>query len=230
MERDVRWHKQPLLGLYKVPFICRAEHYGHTVSILGSRNVNRVWLSPAAREQDVCLLEDMFDTPLERLSSAWPFLLTNSNPLLHPSRLCRLFADYDEGRIYDRNFLFYEEWGVDSSELYMRADAELLSVCQRCPGMVIGKDIIPVAEYYEAPTPEALTKKIRSITAFKGIVSPMRRCDAGWVPDFTSRYFTEDIPYGTALICDYARQLKVNTPVLDFFVQWNQDMLQRFGK
>lgn len=230
MEQDIRWQAQPLLGLYKVPFICRTERYGHAVSVMGSRDLNRVWLSAAAREQDVLLLSEMFDTPLERLSSAWPFLLTNSNPLLHPSRLCRLFSDYDENRLYNRNFLFYEEWGVESSELYMAADAELLSVCERCPGMVIGKDIIPVAEYYESPTPEALTKKIRSITAFQGIYSPMKRRGEGWVPDFSSRYFTEDIPYGTALICEYARQLKVDTPVLDSFVQWNQDMLQRFGE
>lgn len=229
MEKDLRWRGQPLLGLYKVPFICRTERYGHAVSVLGSRNMNRIWLSASAREQDALLLAKMFDTPLERLSSAWPFLLTNSNPLLHPSRLCQLFSDFDENRLYDRNFLFYEEWGVESSELYMAADAELLSVCERCPGMIIGKDIIPVTEYYESPTPELLTKKIRSITAFKGIKSPMKRRGKGWVPDFSSRYFTEDIPFGTSLICEYARHLKVDTPVLDSFVQWNQAMLLRFG-
>lgn len=230
MEQDPTWANRPMMALYKVPFVCRASVYGHEVQVLGSRDINRVWVSPAAQSWDTGILEAMFSTPLVRLNSAWPFLLTNSNPLLHPSRMMRLFADYDEGVTYARHFLFYEEWGTDSSELYLAADAELLHLCERCPGMTIGTDIVPVTEYYESPDAETLTRKIRSISAFKGIRSPMIAVGDRWIPDFASRYFTEDIPYGTALICDYARTLGIETPVLDSFVRWNSSMLKRFGK
>lgn len=229
MEQAPEWTEQPIMALYKVPFICRASCYGHEVQVLGSRDINRVWVSEKAKAWDIAILETMFSTPLVQLSSAWPFLLTNSNPLLHPSRMTRLFADYDEGVTYPRQFLFYEEWGFDSSELYLAADAELMRLCERCPGMCIGTDIIPVAEYYEVANAAELTRKIRSITSFKGILSPMIPTGPGWIPDFSSRYFTEDVPFGTSLICEYARSLGIETPVLDTFVAWNSSMLQRFG-
>lgn len=229
IQYDVRWSSKRLCALYKVPFISRTEKYGHAVSVLGSRNVNRVWLSSSSLRSSIPLLEELFDTPLVELSSVWPFVLTNSNPLLHPSRLVVMFKDYQHGVFYDHNYLFYEEWTQESSELYMAADKELLALCEHCPGMVIGKDIVPVSEYYESPDAEALTRKIRSITAFKGIRSPMIQQHSGWIPDFSSRYFAEDVEWGTEPICTYARELGIETPVLNHFVTWTRDKLTRYS-
>lgn len=226
MEKELRWQNRNLCALYKVPFISRTERYGHSVSVLGSREVNRIWYSREVMECFTSLLQDLFDTPLVPLTSAYPFLLTNSNPLLHPSRLVAMFKNYERGSYYPRNFFFYEEWTDESSELYIRADEELLKVCEKCPGMVIGKDIIPVKEYYESPTVGALTKKINSITAFKGILSPMKQVSKGWVPDFDSRYFTEDIAWGTEPICRYAKGVGIDTPTLDYFVNWTKNMIK----
>lgn len=226
MQKEGLWQKFRLCAYYKVPFICRAAEYGHRVSLLGSRALNRIWLSRPEMEKDLPIFEDIFQTPLRQLSSAWPFLLTNSNPLLHPSRLLVMFKNYSPGIYYDRNFLFYEEWTDESSALYIQADNELLSICDQCPGMKIGVDIIPVTEYYESPTPEALTRKINSIEAFKGITSPMLKQTEGWIPDFNSRYFTEDIRWGTKPICRYARQLHIDTPTLDSFVNWTERLLK----
>lgn len=230
MRDNPAWRNVELMGIYKVPFICRADVYGHRVSILGSRAVNRAWVSGntdwETRSSQVAAL---FDTPLERLGSPYPFLLTNSNPLLHPARLSTMFADYREGVSYDHNILFYEEWTEAASERYIQADAELLEICRRIPEMRIGTDIVPVLEYYESHDAASLTAKLRSIAAFKGITSPMVQTAGGWIPDFSSRYFTEDIPWGTSPICELARKLDVATPTLDAFVQWNHSMLLRFG-
>lgn len=229
LEQDIQWKHKNVCALYKVPFICRTEKYGQEVSVLGSRDVNRVWFSSEKLHVYMTLLESLFDTPLQLLSSSWPFILTNSNPLLHPSRLTVMFKDYKEGVYYDRNFLFYEEWTNESSERYIEADKELLRICEACPGMKVGVDIIPVTEYYESPDAAALTRKINSIAAFKGIQSPMKQLESGWIPDFASRYFTEDVEWGTALICDYARKLGIETPVLDYYVTWTRMMLSRYS-
>lgn len=225
MEKDLRWREKQVCALYKVPFISRTERYGYSVSVLGSRDVNRVWCSGSEAKKKLQVLENIFDTPLIELSSAYPFLLTNSNPLLHPSRLMVMFKDYQQGIYYDHNFLFYEEWTEESSELYIAADSELLKVCEHCPGMRIGTDIVPVTEYYESPDARALTRKINSIAAFKGIHSPMLETPHGWVPDFSSRYFTEDIAWGTRPICEYAATLGIETPVLNSFVKWTEEKL-----
>lgn len=196
MAEDASWTSSvSLMGIYKVPLICRTLEYGHSVSILGSRPLNRIWVAPGNDAGHwSALLETLFDTPLELLSSPWPFLLNNSNPLLHPSRCMSLFRHYREGTFYDRQFLFYEEWTEEASELYIRADQELLALCSRCPGMEIGRDIIPVLNYYESRNAAELTGKIRSIPAFRGVKAPMVLREQGWAPDFASRYFTEDVP------------------------------------
>ena len=230
VQNDIRWTGKKVCGLYKVPFISRTEKYGQKVSILGSRDLNRVWFSTSTLQAYIPLLENLFDTPLVQLTSSLPFILTNSNPLLHPSRLVEMFKGYCEGIYYDHNFLFYEEWTVESSSLYIAADKELLTICEKCSGMTIGKDIVPVTEYYEAADAEALTHKIRSISAFKGILSPMVQLHAGWIPDFSSRYFIEDVEWGTAFICEYARSLNILTPVLDYFVSWNRDMITQYRR
>ena len=54
--------------------------------------------------------------------------------------------------------------------------------------------------YYESTDVSSLTRKIRSINAFHGILAPMRQIPEGYVPDFTSRYFTEDFPFGLRFI------------------------------
>lgn len=226
MDNELRWKNKKLCALYKVPFISRTEKYGDSVSVLGSRDVNRVWYSHKGMDCYTTLLEDLFDTPLVQLSSAYPFLLTNSNPLLHPARLVSLFKNYKRGMFYPRNFYFYEEWTDESSELYIQADEELLKICEKCPGMVIGKDIIPVKEYYESSSVEALTRKINSITAFKGILSPMKQVSQGWLPDFGSRYFTEDISWGTKPICAYAEMKGIHTPTLNYYIKWTEDIMK----
>lgn len=225
MGKEERWQHKHMCALYKVPFISRTEKYGHSVSVLGSRDVNRVWYSSTHTRAYGKILEDLYDTPVVELSSAYPFLLTNSNPLLHPSRLAVLFKDYRVGIHYPRNYYFYEEWTDESSELYIRADQELLQICEQCPGMLIGKDIIPVLEYYESTNAEELTRKINSIQAFKGIQSPMIQNTNGWIPDLSSRYFTEDIAWGTVPICQYAKTVGIDTPTLDYFVDWTNKLL-----
>lgn len=125
-----------------------------------------------------------------------------------------LFRHYREGTFYDRQFLFYEEWTEEASELYIRADQELLALCSRCPGMEIGRDIIPVLNYYESRNAAELTGKIRSIPAFRGVKAPMVLREQGWAPDFASRYFTEDVPLGTGPICRLAEKLGVPSPTL----------------
>ncbi|QWP04905.1 NAD/NADP octopine/nopaline dehydrogenase family protein [Akkermansia muciniphila] len=231
MAEDPSWTSSvSLMGIYKVPLICRTQEYGHSVSILGSRPLNRIWVAPGNNaEHWSAMLETLFDTPLTHLSSPWPFLLTNSNPLLHPSRCMSLFRHYREGMFYDKQFLFYEEWTEEASELYIQADRELLTLCSCCPGMEIGKDIIPVLDYYESRNAVELTKKIQSIPAFHGVKAPMTRRKQGWIPDFSSRYFTEDVPLGTKPICCLAEQLNIPVPTLQSFVEWNTSILNRFS-
>ena len=85
----------------------------------------------------------------------------------------------------------------------------------------VGPDAIPpILEYYESTDAESLTAKISSIPAFQTIVAPMKETTEGWVPDFSSRYFTEDFPFGLKYIQEIANSLNINVPTIDKVLKW----------
>ena len=49
--------------------------------------------------------------------------------------------------------------------------------------------------------------------------------DDGYVPDFNSRYFTEDFPYGLYSIVKVAKDINFSTPVIDEVYQWGMDVI-----
>ena len=75
-------------------------------------------------------------------------------------------------------------------------------------------------EYYESTDASSMTKKISSIPAFQTITSPMKQGDGGWMPDFSSRYFTEDFPYGLRWIKELSERNYLNLPVIDMVYKW----------
>ena len=55
---------------------------------------------------------------------------------------------------------------------------------------------------------------------------PVKKTDDGkFVPDFTYRYMTEDIPYGLAVIRGMAEIAGVDTPSIDKVLTWSQKQM-----
>ena len=48
----------------------------------------------------------------------------------------------------------------------------------------------------------------------------MKQVEGGWVPDFESRYFTEDIPFGLRWIKNLSFENDVITPHIDKVYNW----------
>ena len=190
---------QPLFGFQRVPFISRVIEYGHKARLMGYKDSLNLAIERTEHpEQLRDTLADMLQTPIQLLGSYYEASLSNSNPLLHPSRLYTLWKDWHEGDIYPRVPFFYEEWTEETAQLYIQMDNELQSLLDLLP--VQKGSIATVLDYYESTDAVSLAKKLRSIEAFKGILSPMKQVEGGYIPDFQSRYFTEDFPYGLAII------------------------------
>ena len=160
----------------------------------------------------------MLQTPIHLLGSYYEVSLSNSNPLLHPSRLYSLWKDWHEGVTYDRIPLFYEEWTEEAARLYIEMDNELQVLLEQLP--VRKGSIATVLNYYESTDAITLAQKLRSIEAFKGILSPMQKVEGNYVPDFHSRYFTEDFPYGLAIVHRLTHEKGVPSPTIDMIYDW----------
>ena len=69
-----------------------------------------------------------------------------------------------------------------------------------------------------------MTEKIRSIKSLHNLTSPMKQVDGGWIPDFSSRYFTADFPYGLAIIEAFANVLKCKIPNIMATMNWYREI------
>lgn len=212
----------PLWGFQRVPFIARIDKYGQSARLLGYKRSHNVAVE---RCRDVeafrLILEDLFDTPIKLLNNFYEASLTNSNPLLHTARLYSMFGGVNEGRIYPRMILFYEEWTTEAAQLLIDMDQEFFNLLDRLP---VSKGYLPrILDYYESYDAESLKNKLSSITGFKGILSPMRKGINGWEPDYESRYFTEDFPYGLRIVWQLAQENGVSTPNIDKVYRWGMD-------
>ena len=193
-------YTQPLFGFQRVPFISRTIEYGHSAELKGYKETLSVAIENAQRKNEIrTILERLFQTPIRLLGSYYEVSLSNSNPLLHTSRLYTMWKDWQPGIGYDSVPMFYADWTLEAAELYVTMDREFQQLLR-----VIGvpkESVPPVLDYYECHDAYSLTNKIRSIPAFQGIPAPMVVNKFGlFEPDTNSRYFKEDFPYGMKYI------------------------------
>lgn len=215
----------PLFGFQRVPFIARTTAYGTSADLLGYKPQLHIAVEQTADRESLCAtIERLFATPTVLLDSYYEVSLTNSNPILHPSRLYTMWSEWHEGIVYPQQSLFYEEWTDAASELLIAMDREFFSLMDVLP---VKKGCIPtILDYYESTDAASLTRKLQSIQAFKGILSPMKPVEDGFVPDFQSRYFTEDFPYGLRIIQQQARKHQLDIPVIDRVMAWGRGKLR----
>ena len=213
----------PLWGFQRVPFIARTNVYGESAHLLGYKNSHNIAIEHSNVKEDFRKkIEELFDAPVHLLNNYYEASFTNSNPILHPSRVYTLFRDWNEEVYYDHQFLFYEEWTDEASELLIALDKELFSILAKLP--VASDFLMPILPYYESTDAESLTRKIRSINGFKGITTPMISTEKGWQPDLSSRYFREDFMHGLRYIYQEAHRLGVETPMIDKVYSWGMEV------
>ena len=214
-----------LFGFQRVPFIARTINYGESANLLGYKNEVAVAIEPYAEDTEALRrwIEKAFHTPTRLLNHYYEVSLTNSNPILHTSRLYSMWKDW-KGEPFSSNIPFYREWTLETSEILIAMDEEFMRLLDHLP--VDKKQIPTLLDYYESTDAASLTRKIASIKAFEGILSPMTKTAEGWIPDFKSRYFTEDFPYGLQFIKNLAVEHGVATPTIDIVLTWGLSKLK----
>ena len=209
-----------VFGVQRVPSVARLVEYGKTVRAVGYRDEMFVAAIPN-KETKVCceIIESIVDIKTSPLPNYLNITLTPSNPILHTTRLKNLYSDWHEGVVYESVPLFYEDWNIESSELLLKCDDEVQELCRRLNQFDLSY-VKSLRVHYESPTVEAMTRKISSITGFKGLTSPTIRVEGGFVPDFDSRYFTADFSYGLAIIMQIAGFAGIDAPNMKETLDW----------
>lgn len=224
--KNVLPQNQPLFGFQRVPFISRIVNYGHVAEIKGYKESLSVAVEQTNNKEEIrATLETLFNTPVKLLDSFYEVSLSNSNPLLHTARLYTMWKYWEPGISYDRNPEFYCDWTIEAAQLLIDMDEEFQALLKK---LGLKEGAIPsILQYYESTDAESLTKKLHSISAFKGISSPMITNKFGkFEPDFTSRYFTEDFPYGMKFIVETGEKYQCPMPTINKVYQWGLSKIQ----
>ena len=213
--------KVTVFGLQRVPFVARQE--SRTVASIVSRK-KKIYVAaiPAMESNRVCRdMEKVMGIEAECLDEYLSVTLSPSNPLLHLTGLYNVFKDYEQGDYYDSRMMFYDEWNDDASSLLFQYDYELQEICRLIPSDLSG--VISLKEYYESPTPHDMTKKLKSIDAFKVVEVPLV-CEKGcYYPDWGSRMFIEDFPFGLAILKYFALLTGTETPAMDVLLDFYRE-------
>ncbi len=216
-----------IFGLQRVPSVARLVEYGKTVCASGYRDelfcasIPSKYAATAAKT-----ISNIFDMPCTPMQNYLNVTLTPSNPILHTTRLSVIFKDYVEGHIYNNVPLFYEEWDDESSELLFKCDDEVQSICKKLSIFDLSF-VKSLKIHYESRTPQQLTQKITSIKSFKGLKSPCIKVENGFIPDFSSRYFTADFPYGLSILVQICNLLGIDCPYMQQTLDWYYDIIPK---
>ena len=224
---NILGNEQPLWGFQRVPFISRVEEYGKSAHLLGYKTSHNIAIENVSNNQKVefaMMMQDWFERPINILQNYYEASLTNSNPLLHTSRLYTMFGGENEVKTFERMIFFYEEWTEAAADLYIKMDEEFFQLLKVLP---VSANYLPrVLDYYESHDAKSLANKLGSIQGFKGITSPMKQVENGWVADFESRYFTEDFPYGLKYIWQLAHDKGISCPNIDMVYEWGMSKIK----
>lgn len=215
-----------IIGLQRVPSVARLVEYGKTVCASGYRDELFCASIPSHyAEYAAKIITDIFDITCTPMPNYLNVTLTPSNPILHTTRLRTIFKDYKKDYFYKNVPLFYEEWSDESSELLLKCDNEVQNICRALKEFDLSY-VKSLMLHYESKTPQQLTQKIRSIKSFRGLKSPCLQTESGYVPDFSSRYFTADFPFGLSILVQISKLLNLECPHMQKTLDWYCGIVQ----
>ncbi|CDG86480.1 NAD/NADP octopine/nopaline dehydrogenase family protein [Xenorhabdus bovienii] len=215
LESDTYFNEFNYGSLQRVPYISRIISYGKEVNITSKKEALFLY-THKEQEKTKESLELIFNIPTNLLESYYQNTLSNSNPLLHTSRLYSIFKD---SLAHENEILFYEKWDDFSSKLLIAMDKEMSSIFKY---KGIPHLHTTICEHYSVSNYKELTKKIKNIDAFKNIMTPMIKIGNKYIPDINSRYFTEDFGIGLKCINDIALNCNLVLPNISKILAWYQ--------
>lgn len=213
-----------MFGFQRVHGIARIKEYGKSVYDLGKKKELYIGAIPACNTAEVCrVMEYLFNVKCNPLVNYLAVTLTPANPILHTARLYEMFHNYEEGMYWEKMINFYTEWTDEASTMLFACDEEVQTLCSRLDTIDLN-GVGFVRKYFGVETPQQMTVKISNMVALKNIQSPMVKTENGYIPDFKSRYFIEDFPFGLCIIKGFCEMVELKTPFIDKILMWFENI------
>lgn len=227
-----------IMNFESLPWACRTTEFGMKCEVLGTKET----LLGAMKLGDVPPQKDPVVT-LQYLLGSLPKLIVSGhllgvqlmsvNAYLHTSIMYGQWEGWD-GIPLDQPPLFYNGLTESAANLLSSMCDEIVNTAKKIEqksGVDMSK-VVHIYEWYMRCYPEDISDKtnlytaIQTNAAYQGLKHPVKKTDEGkFVPDFTYRYMTEDIPYGLVVIRGIAEIVGIETPNIDKVLSWSQEKM-----
>jgi hypothetical protein len=231
-----------VMNFESLPWICRIVEFGRSVRILGTKDRLAGAIQGSlvsARVQDPFALLQKVIGSRPRLAVSGHLLgitLGSLNAYSHPPIVYGRWRNWDGGSL-DHLPLFYREVDPFTADLLSAISGEVVATSRRImsehPEVDLSQ-VIPMYDWdiacygHQIRDKTNLMTALRTNSGYEGITHPMIRTpDGRYVPDFSHRFLSEDVPFGLAVIRGIAEIVRVPTPHLDSVLLWCQGKLGR---
>jgi len=216
-------------AILPMPFNCRITEFGHAVAVQTFKKHYRIGVVPEYRKDQALAITRSLFGETEFVGNFINCTLYPINAIIHPQRLYRLCKNWtSDGPPLNENPLFYETMDDESTAYMDQANQELITICRALTAQGLEAEVPHIFDFlrwvYPKVAATSLSELFTNNDAYIGFRCPFKRTQDGdgWIPDFESRYFTEDIPFGLCIYKGLADIVNVPTPMIDQVLEWAQ--------
>lgn len=223
-----------IFGFDRSPWTCRIIDRGRSVLVLGRKDAVGVFVEPRQATNVIAQkLAPLFDAQLNPLPTALHAILGATNQFVHPAIYYGKLRNWD-GKPFNDPPMAYENTDIATAAVIVEADRECARVREKLnrldPTLTLSTIPSILQRLGGRPTSTKLeTRAVAHILSTKqslrGLELPCFETLTGWMPDFSSRFLTEDIPFGLCVIKSMAELLDIPTPWIDKLVSWGQKQM-----
>lgn len=223
-----------LFGLQTLPWACRIEEYGSRVHVLGiKRTVDAASRPSTEIGQMAPALQRMLGLRIGATANLLALTLANTGQIIHPGIMYGLFSRWD-GNPLPKVPAFYQGLDAEGAQVLAGLSDDIQAIRARLAHKIDLSAVQPLQDWLvrsygrDIANPATLHSAFVSNRAYAGLRAPVREVSPGqYLPDFTARYLTEDVPFGLVVSRALAQLAEVETPVMDRVIAWAGDRLGR---
>ena len=215
-----------LVNFESLPWACRIAEYGKEVEILGTKAQLSGALErgqvPSSLSDPVATLQRILgENPVLRVSGhILGMTLMAVNAYVHPAILYGRFHNYNGEELAEAP-LFYQGMDQFAADTMTGLSDEVLAVAKAISTKYPDVDLSNVIHIFpwflnvygeEMKDHSSLLNAITSNDPYIGLKHAMVKTEnGGFKPDFGYRYFTEDVPYGLAVLAGTSEVVGIST-------------------
>ncbi|MBP8717893.1 MAG: NAD/NADP octopine/nopaline dehydrogenase family protein [Candidatus Atribacteria bacterium] len=231
--------KLKFFGLQTLPWACRTREYASKVEILGEKEVVGLAAYPHEATSELSdIITNLLNIKMEPLPNMLTLTLANIGQIVHPGIMYGLFKG-KENRKYKKEEipLFYQGVTGEIAQTLTEMSDEILTLTEVLQKKFKNLDLTKVLSLrewlltsYKNSIGDDSTLENCFVTnrAYQGLRAPMREVENGYLlPDFQSRYLTEDVPYGLIVTRAIAQLAGVNTPTIDEVISTTSKWMEK---